>query len=73
LIDAKAMNHRALVLAEARSYNALGGATVNYASIDHFQEVAQAHFVVRRLERLYGKDTVRAAYERLSGEAATAA
>jgi hypothetical protein len=25
-------------------------------------------FVVRRLERRYGKDTVRAAYERLSGE-----
>jgi EcsC protein family len=47
---------------------ALGGAAVNYAFIDHFQEVARAHFVVRRLERRYGKDAVRAAYERLSGE-----
>src|SRR5262245_23302662 len=28
---------------------ALGGAAVNYAFIDHFQEVARAHFVVRRL------------------------
>jgi hypothetical protein len=52
---------------------ALGGAAVNYAFIDHFQEVARPHFVVRRLERRYGKDTVRAAYERLSGEAAAAA
>jgi EcsC protein family len=47
---------------------ALGGAAVNYAFIDHFQEVARAHFVVRRLERRYGKDAVRAAYARLSGE-----
>jgi hypothetical protein len=40
---------------------------VNYAFIDHFQEVARAHFVVRRLERRYGKETVRTAYDRLSG------
>ena len=46
---------------------ALRGAAVNYAFIDHFQEVARAHFVVRRLERRYGKETVRAAYDRLSG------
>ena len=26
---------------------ALGGAAVNYAFIDHFQEIARAHFVVR--------------------------
>jgi EcsC family protein len=44
---------------------ALGGAAVNYAFIDRFQEVARAHFVVRRLERCYGKSAVRAAYERL--------
>jgi len=49
---------------------ALGGAAVNYAFIDHFQEVARAHFTVRRLERRYGKETVKAAYERLSQEAA---
>ena len=52
---------------------ALGGAAVNYAFIDHFQEVARAHFVVRKLERHYGKDTVRAAYERLSREASATA
>jgi hypothetical protein len=52
---------------------ALGGAAVNYAFIDHFQEVARAHFIIRKLERHYGKDTVREAYERLSAEAAAAA
>jgi hypothetical protein len=52
---------------------ALSGAAVNYAFLDHFQEVARAHFVVRKLERRYGKDTVRAAHERLSGEAAIGA
>ena len=31
---------------------ALGGAAVNYAFIDHFQQIARAHFTVRRLERL---------------------
>ena len=52
---------------------AVGGAAVNYAFIDHFQEMARAHFIVRRLERRYGKDAVRTAYERLSGETAAAA
>jgi hypothetical protein len=52
---------------------ALGGAGVNYVFIDHFQEVARAHFVVRRLERRYGEETVRAAYDRLSDELSAAA
>ena len=43
---------------------ALGGAAVNYAFIALFQDIAHAHFTVRRLERKYGKDIVRAAYER---------
>jgi EcsC protein family len=34
---------------------ALSGAAVNYAFIEHFQEVARGHFTVRRLERVYGK------------------
>ena len=42
------------------------GASVNYVFIEHFQEIAQAHFTVRRLERVYGKDIVRAEYERLA-------
>jgi hypothetical protein len=45
---------------------ALGGAAVNYAFIEHFQGVARAHFTVRRLERVYGKDFIRTEYERLS-------
>jgi hypothetical protein len=44
---------------------ALGGAAVNYAFIDHFQEMARAHFTIRRLERSYGKDTIRSEYERI--------
>jgi hypothetical protein len=47
---------------------ALGGAAVNYAFIDHFQDVARGHFAVRRLERTYGKEIVRAEYERLREE-----
>jgi hypothetical protein len=44
---------------------ALGGASVNYVFVEHFQETAQGHFTVRRLERAYGKDIVGAEYERL--------
>jgi EcsC protein family len=44
---------------------ALGGAAVNYAFIDHFQDIARGHFIVRRLERRYGKELVRDRYERL--------
>ena len=47
---------------------ALGGAAVNYAFIEHFQDVARGHFTVRRLERVYGEDVVRAEYERLARE-----
>ncbi|GLS55718.1 EcsC family protein [Methylobacterium gregans] len=42
---------------------ALGGATVNTAFMNHFQTMARGHFTVRRLERTYGPETVRAAYE----------
>jgi hypothetical protein len=45
---------------------AVGGAAVNYAFIEHFQEVARGHFTVRRLERVYGKEVVRREYERLA-------
>jgi hypothetical protein len=44
---------------------ALGGAAVNYAFATHFQDIAQAHFTVRRLERRYGSQLVRARYERV--------
>jgi hypothetical protein len=41
----------------------LGGAAVNYAFVAHFQDVARGHFTVRRLERLYGQEKVRSAYD----------
>ena len=44
---------------------AVGGGLVNTIFISHFQDMARGHFVVRRLERKYGKDFVRRAYERL--------
>jgi EcsC protein family len=45
---------------------ALGGAAVNYAFIEHFQDMARGHFIVRRLERAYGKNLVHREYERLA-------
>jgi hypothetical protein len=44
---------------------AIGGAAVNAAFIDHFQTLARGHFTVRRLERIYGKGTVRHAYNQI--------
>jgi hypothetical protein len=41
---------------------ALGGATVNVLFIEHFQDMARGHFIVRRLERRYGEDEVRRRY-----------
>jgi hypothetical protein len=47
---------------------AVGGAAVNLAFTEHFQNVARGHFTVRRLERTYGAETVRFDYERLRNE-----
>ena len=44
---------------------AIGGAAVNAAFMAHFQAIGRAHFVVRRLERIYGRDPVRLAYEEI--------
>jgi len=44
---------------------AVGGAIVNTIFIGHFQEMARAHFTVRRLERVYGTDEVRRQYQEL--------
>lgn len=51
-------------------FGAAGGALVNTMFIDHFQNVARGHFIIRRLERVYGSEQVRAAYGRLGGQAA---
>jgi len=45
---------------------ALGGALINTYFIDHYQDLARAHFTVRRLERQYGAVAVHDAYRRLS-------
>lgn len=46
---------------------AVGGAAVNYAFLEHFQDIARGHFTVRRLERVYGKDVIQTEYARLAG------
>ena len=52
---------------------AIGGAAVNLAFAEHFQTLARGHFIVRRLERRHGPETVQFEYRRLRGEAARAA
>lgn len=44
---------------------AAGGALINAVFVQHYQDMALGHFTVRRLEREYGAETVRRAYERL--------
>jgi hypothetical protein len=44
---------------------AAGGAVINTIFIGHYQDMARGHFIVRRLEKMHGEDTVRLAYERL--------
>ena len=48
---------------------AIGGAAVNLAFAEHFQNLARGHFIVRRLERAHGADAVRFEYQRLQGKA----
>ena len=43
---------------------ALGGAAINTLFISHFQDMASGHFTVRRLERRFGAEVVRAAWEK---------
>ena len=47
---------------------AVAGATLNTMFTDYYQDVARGHFIVRRLERSYGYETVRAAYSLLAAE-----
>ncbi len=42
---------------------AVGGAVINTLFINHFQDMARGHFIIRRLERLYDPEHVRQAYE----------
>jgi len=45
---------------------AVGGALVNVVFMQHFQDVAKGHFIVRRLERKHGSDVIRIAYDQIS-------
>jgi len=44
---------------------AAGGAIINTLFIDHFQDMARGHFIVRRLERKYGYKVIKAAYNEI--------
>lgn len=44
---------------------AASGALINTVFMSHFQNAARGHFIVRRLEKTHGLDTVRQAYETL--------
>jgi hypothetical protein len=50
---------------------AAGGAAINLVFINHFQDMARAHFTVRHLERKYGADIIQREFERFArgGEA----
>lgn len=41
---------------------AVGGTTVNFIFMNHFQRVAHGHFAIRRLERRYGTNVVQRLY-----------
>jgi hypothetical protein len=41
---------------------AAAGAAINAAFMAHFRSMARGHFVVRRLERIYGADLIATAY-----------
>ncbi len=44
---------------------ALFGGAINMLFIDHFQDMAEGHFTVRKLERKYGADEVKKMYDSL--------
>jgi len=44
---------------------AVTGALVNYAFMDHFQDMARGHFIVKRLEGKYGAEEVEQLYKDL--------
>lgn len=44
---------------------AVAGAAINAAFADHYQNLARAHFAVRRLERAYGADVIGREFRRI--------
>jgi hypothetical protein len=47
---------------------AVGGALINTLFINHFQDMARGHFIVRRLERKYSSEIVKNTYQRIKTE-----
>jgi len=45
---------------------ALGGASLNLMFMNHFQKMAEGHFIVKRLEKKYGLDEIQRIYEDLN-------
>jgi hypothetical protein len=45
---------------------AAGGALVNILFMNHFQDMARGHFIVKRLEERYGAEMVERIYARLA-------
>ena len=46
----------------------VAGALINLAFVEHFQRKALGHFRVRRLERMYGAQTIASVYQQLRAE-----
>ncbi|MBT4522087.1 MAG: EcsC family protein [Halieaceae bacterium] len=44
---------------------AAGGAVINTLFIDHFQDMARGHFIIRKLERTHGRRVIRPLYDAL--------
>ena len=44
---------------------AVSGGTINLLFTHHFQEIARGHFIVKRLEKKYGSERVKAIYDEL--------
>lgn len=47
---------------------AIGGAAINLTFMRHYQDMARGHFLIRRLERKYGKEIVKTTYENLCAQ-----
>ncbi len=47
----------------APGIGAAGGAIINTLFINHFQDMARGHFIIRRLEREYGAEFIQSNYE----------
>lgn len=45
---------------------AIGGASINWMFIEHYQKMAKAHFSIRFLERIYGVKTVEKLYNEIA-------